>query len=277
VGDQLARLGDPRFRADAWSLPDEPLLGFVEIPAGPFVMGSDPSQDHDAHNSEQPQHERELSPYYIARYPVTVAQFRAFVQVSEYKPDTERCLEGVGNHPVVHVTWHDAVAYCRWLTERLRTWEDTPEPLATLLREKGWVITLSSEAQWEKAARGPLEGSNPGRIFPWGDEPDTNRANYRMTIGRTSTVGCFPGGASPYGIEDLSGNVLEWTRTQWQENYEGYQPDLPVGDQAVLRGGAFYGNRRIVRCASRHRFDPNLRPNFIGFRVVCGVPHPSER
>jgi formylglycine-generating enzyme required for sulfatase activity len=277
VGDQLARLGDPRFRADAWSLPDEPLLGFVEIPEGPFVMGSDPQQDQQAYDDEQPQHERMLSPYYIARYPVTVAQFRAFVQAGGYKPVTERCLEGVGNHPVVYVTWHDAAAYCRWLTERLQTWEDTPEPLATLLREKDWVMTLSSEAQWEKAARGPLESRNPGRIFPWGNDPDPNRANYQGIIGRTSTVGCFPGGAGPYDIEDLSGNVLEWTRTQWQENYEGYQPDLPVEDRAVLRGGAFDDSERNVRCASRFNRAPYGRHDGIGFRVVCGVPHTSER
>jgi formylglycine-generating enzyme required for sulfatase activity len=277
AGDQLARLGDPRFRADAWSLPDEPLLGFVEIPEGPFVMGSDPQQDEQAYDDEHPQHERELSSYYIARYPVTVAQFRAFVQAGEYKPDTERYLEGVDNHPVVYVTWHDAVAYCRWLTERLQTWEDTPEPLGTLLRERGWVITLPSEAQWEKAARGPLDGTNPGRIFPWGNDPDTNRANYRMTIGRTSSVGCFPGGAGPYGVEDLSGNVWEWTRTQWQENYESYQPDLPVEDRAVLRGGAFYDDEWYVRCAARDDYYPNFRDDCIGFRVVCGVPHTSER
>jgi formylglycine-generating enzyme required for sulfatase activity len=276
AGDALAQLGDPRFRADAWYLPDEPLLGFVEIPEGPFVMGSDPQMDKQAYDDEHPQHERELSPYYIACYPVTVAQFRAFVQASEYKPDTERCLEGVDNHPVVDVTWHDAAAYCRWLTERLQTWKDTPEPLATLLREKGWVITLSSEAQWEKAARGPLEGRNPGRIFPWGNDPDPNQANYERTIGRTSTVGCFPGGASPYDIEDLSGNVWEWTRTQWQENYAGYQPDLPVDDGAVVRGGAFDNIVRFVRCAYRNGDFPGNRHGYLGIRVVCGVPHPSE-
>jgi formylglycine-generating enzyme required for sulfatase activity len=275
IGNVLAPLGDPRFRADAWYLPDEPLLGFVEIPAGPFVMGSDPQQDEQAYDDEQPQHKRMLSTYYIARYPVTVAQFRAFVQVSGHKPDTDRCLDGVDNHPVVDVTWHDAIAYCRWLTERLQRWEDTPEPLATLLREKGRVITLPREAQWEKAARGPLEGRNPGRIFPWGNEPDTNRANYEMIIGQTSTVGCFPGGAGPYGIEDLSGNVLEWTRSPWQESYEDYQPNLPVKDSAVWHGGAFHNNEWYVRCAARHRDPPDFRNDLIGFRVVCGVPHTS--
>jgi formylglycine-generating enzyme required for sulfatase activity len=275
IGNVLVPLGDPRFRADAWYLPDEPLLGFVEIPAGPFLMGSDPSQDRNARDREQPQHERMLSTYYIARYPVTVVQFRAFVQASGHKPDTERCLEGVDNHPVVDVTWHDAIVYCRWLTERLQRWHGTPEPLAALLREKDWVMTLPSEAQWEKSARGPFEDGNPGRIFPWGNESDFNRANCEMKIDQTSAVGCFPGGASPYGIEDLSGNVYEWTWTQWQENYEEYQLDLSAENRAVLRGGTFYNYGRSGRCASRNHYNPRSRRNLIGFRLVCGGPRLS--
>jgi len=82
AGNTLARLGDPRFRADAWYLPDEPLLGFVEVPEGSFVMGSEKSKDEMAYDNEQPQHELTLSTYYVARYPVTVAQFRAFVEDS---------------------------------------------------------------------------------------------------------------------------------------------------------------------------------------------------
>jgi formylglycine-generating enzyme required for sulfatase activity len=287
AGDQLARLGDPRFRADAWSLPDEPLLGFVEIPAGPFVMGTREEEipglleryggEREWYERETPQHTVDLPGYYIARYPVTVAQFRAFVKDSKYEPGDPDSLRGMDNHPVVWVNWHDAQAYCEWLTGQLRAWEWTPDPLARLLRKDNGRIMLPSEAQWEKAARGPLEGSNPGRIFPWGNDPDPNRANYERAIGRTSTVGCFPGGAGPYDIEDLSGNVWEWTRTQWQENYAGYQPDLPVEDRAVVRGGAFSNYERLVRCASRYPNYPLNRSYLIGFRVVCGVPHPSER
>ncbi len=105
------------------------------------------------------------------------------------------------HHPVVYVSWHDAVAYCDWLTTRLREWSRTPEPLARLIRTKDWRIILPSEAEWEKAARG-----TDGRVYPWGNEPDPDLGNYDATgINTTSTVGCFPRGASSDGVEELSG------------------------------------------------------------------------
>ena len=236
AGDALALVGDPRFREDVWYLPDEPLLGFVEISEGPFLMGEGDDQ-----------HELSLPTYYVARYPVTVAQFRAFVEDSDFQPENADSLRGVDNHPVVQVSWHEALAYCEWLTQRLRTWEGTPEPLATLLREEDWIVTLPSEAEWEKTARGALEmkegltvggpgglriafqGENPSpdRRYPWGDKADPERANCDDTgIGATNAVGCFLGGVSPYGVEELSGNVWEWTRSlyeQWRRarKYEG--------------------------------------------------------
>jgi hypothetical protein len=149
AGEVLGQFGDPRFQAEAWYLPDEPLLGFVEIPAGPFLMGSDQARDPDAVDNELPQHEITLSRYFMAQYPVTVAQFRAFVDVTEYQPGDEDCLRGVPNHPVVSVSWHEARRYCAWLSEQLRLWEGTPEPLASLLRHQGWQVTLPSEAEWE--------------------------------------------------------------------------------------------------------------------------------
>ena len=213
AGATLTRLDDPRFRADAWYLPAEPLLGFRRVSAGPFLMGSDPGRDADAYDDEQPQHTVDLPyEYYMARYPVTVAQFEAFVQASGYKPRDEDCLRGLPNHPVVWVSWHDALAYCEWLTAQLREWSETPAPLAHGLRTAGWCVTLPSEAEWEKAARGA-----DGRLYPWGDDPNPNCANYRETgIAKTSAVGCFPGGVSPYGVEEMSGNVLEWTRSLWR-------------------------------------------------------------
>jgi formylglycine-generating enzyme required for sulfatase activity len=279
AGDVLAQLGDPRFREDAWFLPDEPLLGFVEIPEGPFLMGSDPTQDRYARDREQPQHEVCLPAYYVARYPVTVAQFRAFVEESGYEPGETHSLRGVSNHPVVRVTWYEALKYCDWLTERLRAWDETPELLATLLREEGWAIILPSEAEWEKAARG-----TDGRIFPWGEQADSERANYNDTgIGTTSAVGCFPDGASPYEVEDLSGNVWEWTRSLWgteigKPDFEyPYDPedgreDLRAADDVRrgLRGGSFILSVRYVRCASRLDWGlPFSRYRDYGFRVVA--------
>jgi formylglycine-generating enzyme required for sulfatase activity len=270
AGDTLAELGDPRFREDAWYLPHDPLLGFVEIPEGPFVMGSDEAQDEMARDNEQPQHRVTLPTYYIARYPVTVAQFRAFVEDSGYEPDIQRILYRLDNRPVVGVTWYDALEYCGWLTHKLHEWESTPEPLATLLREEGWVVTLPSEAEWEKAARGIN-----GRRYPWGNDLNPNKANYTDTgIGAISTVGCFPGGASPYGVEDLSGNVWEWTRSLWKFGYpydhKDSRENLEVGGDTlrVVRGGSFSAPIHRVRCAYRnYRSLPIVRYSTYGFRV----------
>jgi formylglycine-generating enzyme required for sulfatase activity len=270
AGNTLAQLGDPRFREEAWYLPDEPLLGFVEVPAGPFLMGSDRERDRDASADELPQHSVELSAYYVARYPVTMAQFRAFVQGSGYQAQGpwER-YSGAENHPVVGVTWYDAMAYCRWLTEQLE-WEGTPEPLATLLRDRGWQVRLPTEAEWEKAARG-----TDGRIFPWGDEPDPDRANYADTgVGATSAVGCFPGGASPCGCLDLAGNVWEWTGSLYRPY--PYRPDDGQNDPDAeggrgVRGGSWLFNQGIARCAYRFRFIPGYYYSDLGFRVVVSL------
>ncbi|GAB4449280.1 MAG: hypothetical protein Fur0044_44830 [Anaerolineae bacterium] len=146
-------------------------------------------------------------------------------------------------------------------------------PLAYFLLTIEWGfavgsgISLPTERQWEKAARGGLE-KGAARIYPWGDEPDPNRANYDdAKIGATSAVGCFPGGASPDGVEDLAGNVWEWCRTRYREpeneTLEGGN-DVP----RVLRGGAFDNDVRLVRCAVRLRFTPSDRDDYLGFRVA---------
>ena len=242
--------------------------------------------ERDWYEWEVPQHEVALPDYRVARYPVTAAQFQAFVEAGGYGeprhwPEAQAAgvwqagqVKGrwddeprdkpydfgepfnLPNHPVVGVTWYEAVAFCCWLTHQLR--------------ERGEVgpgeeVTLPSEAQWEKAARG-----QDGRFFPWGDKADLNRANYSDTgIGTTSAVGCFPGGASPYGVKDLSGNVWEWCRTRWQDNYRDYRDDNDLEGDAtrVLRGGAFFDSERGLRCASRLRNSP-VGYGSGGFRVV---------
>ena len=285
AGNSLSKLGDPRFRPDAWYLPGDRMLGFVEVPAGPFLMGSDKKRDPEAYEDEMPQHEVNLPTYYISRYPVTVAQFGAFVEESGYEPQSKDGLKGIDNHPVVNVTWYDAIAYCKWLNDMLWTWDSTPEPLGKLLREgkiigNPWRITLPSEAEWEKAARG-----NDGRIYPWGDKPDTNRTNYSKTrIGATSTVGCFPEGASPYGCLDMTGNVWEWTRSLWGKDFEiadfKYPYDIKDGREdskggndvpRVLRGGAFGGDEWLMRCAFRRWDFPMFGLGDFGFRVVLSL------
>jgi formylglycine-generating enzyme required for sulfatase activity len=272
AGDALAQLGDPRFRPDIWYLLEEPLLGFVEIPAGPFLMGSDKAHDPEAEDDELPRHEVTLLRYFIGRYPVTVAQFRAYVEGAGSRPENPGSLRGIANHPVVSVSWYEAQQYCDWLTERLMAWPRTPEPLATLIRNESWQLALPSEAEWEKAARG-----TDGRIYPWGNEPDPNRANYGDTsINTPSAVGCFPGGASPYSVEDLSGNVWEWTRSLWEDypypaegSERARRENLKADRDArrVLRGGAFMFLRHAW-CAVRRRIGPLDSYGHLGFRVV---------
>ena len=280
AGNALARLGDPRFRADAWYLPDEALLGFVEIPAGPFLMGSKESDDPQAQKREMPQHTLELPAYYLARYPVTTAQFRAFVAASSHEPEDEDSLRGPDNHPVVNVSWHEAMKYCSWLTKQLRQWTETPEPLRGLLRGddgQAWRVILPSEAEWEKAARG-----TEGLIYPWQGEFDAGKANTEETgIGGTSAVGSFPGGTGPYGCLGMSGNVWEWTRSLWGEDFsqpefkypyqsEDGRENIKAGDELIrtLRGGSAYNDATVARCAFRYRDLPLDRFGSRGFRVA---------
>jgi formylglycine-generating enzyme required for sulfatase activity len=283
AGNALAHLGDSRLREDAWYLPDEPLLGFVEVPAGPFLMGTQEEDipvlqdrlggDRNSYERETPRQELVLPAYYIARYPITVAQFRAFFEDVEYENIDKRSLSGPDNHPVSWVTWYEAQAYCVWLTKRLRGWKGTPEILARLLRIPvggcpPWLVRLPTEAEWEKAARG-----TDGRIFPWGNQPEPSLANYDETsIDTTCAVGCFRGGASPYGVEDLGGNVDEWCRSLYKPY--PYDPKAeddysdPLESLRVVRGGAFGHGRWAVRCASRCWNNPGLRRGDTGFRVV---------
>lgn len=279
AGSTLARLDDPRFDPQLWHLPREPLLGFVKIPAGEFWMGSDPEKDAQASNAEKPQHRLYLPEYYLARYPVTVAQFRAFVEQSDYKPRYADSLEGLPNHPVVNVTWHEALAYCRWLDKKLK--DEAQKRLELGNQDVFWQgltggglhVALPSEAEWEKAARG-----TDGRIYPWGNEPNPERANYDETgIGTTSAVGCFPAGVGAYKLQDMSGNVWEWTRSLWgdypypaegEDRVKRENLDASKDTRRVLRGGAFDYSSGVVRCACRNWGGPYLGDWLIGIRVV---------
>jgi formylglycine-generating enzyme required for sulfatase activity len=285
AGNDLAVLGDPRFRADTWYLPNEKLLGFVEIPEGSFLMGSDKKSDPEAYADEEPQHELFLPRFYIARYPVTVAQFETFVKDKPYtRWKGGKTPPHKANHPVLYVSWQDALAYCQWLTDKLKNWGDTPPELKTLLEKEGWQVTLPSEAEWEKAARGTRGG-----IYPWDDKFEEDRTNTKETgINSTSAVGCFPRGATPEGLHDLSGNAWEWTRSLWGEETKWKNPkfkypynkddgreDLAARDNMlrVLRGGSYLLGRNEARCAFRNWLHPYLRVNYgFGFRVAIVGP-----
>jgi formylglycine-generating enzyme required for sulfatase activity len=273
LGRLLAQRGDPRFRGDAWNLPDEPLLGFVEIDAGEFGIGSDPPLDPETMENEVPLHRLELPRYYIGRYPVTVAQFRAFASERGFPEVHNESLAGPANATVVWVSWFAALEYCDWLTTRLRLWDGTPQELQELIRRMGWIVSLPSEAEWEKAARGPT-----GWIYPWGPQFDYDRANaFQSGLDSTSAVGAFPSGASPYQVEDMSGNVWEWTRSLYQPY--PYRPDDGREDLSassdhmrVLRGGSYYSHAKYVRCATRHAFYPVSRDKNTGFRLALTPP-----
>jgi formylglycine-generating enzyme required for sulfatase activity len=287
AGNNLAILGDPRFNPEFWYLPHEPLLGFIEIPAGEFTMGSK-KWDKKADKGEMPQHRVSLPRYYLACWPVTVAQFKAFVKDSRYKPGELYSLKGTANHPVVLVNWYEAIDYCRWLGERLQQLAPTrlagEQPLSEAerafwqgLADGSLRVGLPSEAEWEKAARG-----TDGRIYPWGKKLDPERANYKIGLDPRSTVGCFPRGASPYGCEEMSGNVWEWTRSLWGKESNkpdfGYpydptdgreNPDAPDKILRVQRGGLFGRDLpSSIRCATRGRDVPDARSSYSGFRVV---------
>ena len=254
-------------RSDAWFLPDESLLGFVEVPAGPFLMGSDPAIDRLAFDNERwpgarPQATLDLPAFYIGRYEVTVAQFGAFVEEAGYRASDE-AFRPPPDHPVGTVSWTDALAYARWLETRLREWLGTPSELSRLLRD-GWRISLPTEAEWEKAARG-----SDGRVYPWGNAPRRDRANYG---GRsTAPVGSFECPECPFGLLDMSGNVWELTRSPYQDYPYGESDDREgLAEDAlwVMRGGSFGDQEQNIRTGIRGGVDPGVRQASIGFRLV---------
>ena len=233
----------------------------ILIPAGEFLMGSDPKKDRYAQEGEQPQHTLYLPDYYLAKTPVTNTHYAAFVQATDHrKPETWK--RGIppsdkGDHPVGYVSWRDAVAYCRWLSETT-----------------GKTYTVPSAAEWEKGARG-----SDGRIYPWGSAWDLERCNSEEGGKRDTTpVGAYPDGVSPYGLLDMAGNVWEWTRSLYG-SYP-YVPDdgredLQAGEDRVLRGGPFPYGSRILRSACRFMLNPNLWLREAGFRVIVVTGCPS--
>jgi formylglycine-generating enzyme required for sulfatase activity len=259
-------------------LPD---IDWVEIPAGTFLMGSDKSVDDRAYDDETPQHEVELPTYYISRYPLTYKQYRAFMDAGGYsnrdywtdagwqwKEDGNISQPGywqderfnAPNQPVNGLSWYEAYAVTQWLNEVLEARPDSE-----------MVLRLPTEQEWEKAARG-----TDGRIYPYGNEFDATKGNTSETgIGTTSTAGIFPAGESPYGVLDMSGNLWDWCLTKWRGNYDEPEDNDPAGSsRRVLRGGAFYYDLLVARCAYRNPDSPSSQGGSFGLRLVCGVPVP---
>ena len=279
AGRTLAALGDPR--PEVMTLDG---MQFCLVPPGPFTMGS-----NDGASDEKPEHTLNLpDAYLIGRYPVTVAQWREHLAASGKDAAASPAARGRDNDPVTRVSWHEAVAFCAALNRR---WQGRLPP--------GYVVALPSEPEWEKAARGGARvpaalawlgladlgralGSagaskanpSPRREYPWGEDFDFDKANASMGIGQTSAVGGFAGGASPYGCEEIAGNVLEWTRSLYEDypypaDAENREPQKPAkGKSLVVRGGSWFNHRDHARCGYRLWLVPDSRVSGLGFRLV---------
>ena len=253
----------------------------VDIPAGEFVMGSDPS-DPPSTGDEYPEHVVWLSPYEIDLYEVTNSEFADFLNAYglNISPEGYEMLDAddddrhiywedissswyaegrYGDHPVIEVTWYGANTYCDYNGKRLPT-----------------------EAEWEKAARGGCEvGGSPGtcedpadeRTYPWGEGIDCGHANYYGCVGDTTPVGSYPLGVSPYGPYDMAGNVWEWVKDWFGYDYYDSTPYMdpqgPVsGTSRGLRGGSWNLSTNSLRVANRNYSNPGSSGNNGGFRCA---------
>ena len=220
------------------------------IPAGAFTMGS-----NEGLPNERPEHSVTLDAYYLDRYEVTNAQYAAFVKAtghrksgppSRYAKNTGR-MRGV-NQPAVYVSWDDAKAYCEWRGRRLPT-----------------------EAEWEKAMRGP-----DGRLWPWGNVEIPGGANWaRVDDGFevAAPVGRVRSDASPYGVMDGAGNVMEWVADWYLEGAyaaaSDRNPESPeYGTYRVLRGAAYTSSGSDLRITARSKMMSDFRDETIGFRCA---------
>ncbi|MEM9388376.1 MAG: SUMF1/EgtB/PvdO family nonheme iron enzyme [Pseudomonadota bacterium] len=239
-----------------------PAIDWVKVPGGPYLYGEDLEP-------------RELKTFWLSRYPVTNTQFQAFIDARGYGDDEwwdgrakRESAPAVGywsegNRPRETVSWYEAVAFCRWLSEQV-----------------GYEVRLPTEWEWEKAARG-----TEGLKYPWGAEYESGRANVdegtageydlegtagEYDLEETAVVGLYPQGASPYGIQDMSGNVEEWCLNEMYD--QKGQTQLSGDDPRVLRGGSWLYGPDGARASGRGRGDPLIRYGDVGFRLCCVSP-----
>lgn len=248
----------PWLAAGATQVSGKDGMVMVYVPAGDFSMGF-----NDGGTNEKPAHTVTLDAYWIDRTEVTNGMYALCVQAGTCRPpkslSSNTRSDYYGNsqyaeYPVIHVEWNSAQAYCLWAGRRLPT-----------------------EAQWEKAARGP-----DGRGYPWGNTtPTCSRANYWdftfACVGDTSVAGSYPSGASPYGALDLAGNVWEWVADWYDATYYVNSPSsnpqgTASGTYRILRGGSWYFDGARASSTYRYRYFPDLRGDGIGFRCASSAP-----
>jgi formylglycine-generating enzyme len=233
-------------------------LRFCRIPGGSYLVGSPPDEAGRYANEAAP-HRVTLKPFYLAATETTNAQYACFLKATGHPAPLywqDRNLNAP-NQPVVGVSWHDAQAFCTWLT-----------------RETGVVHRLPTEAEWEAAARGGLAG----QPYPWGrDLPDAGgryRANYDPSdfaddgFALTAPVASFP--PNGYGLFDMAGNVSEWCADQCSPPVA--QTPFATASYRVRKGGSWRSRARDLRCAARKFSPPDTADGFIGFRVRREIP-----
>ncbi|MBI5564433.1 MAG: SUMF1/EgtB/PvdO family nonheme iron enzyme [Chloroflexi bacterium] len=264
AGNTLGRLGDPRFPIS--TAPDGTRYIFppiTAVTAGPFEMGShkdEPGAYDDEYSkaTKNKRHVVQVDDFSPGVYPITNAEYHCFVTATAREaPRHWRNGEvppGLENHPVVYVSWRDALAYGEWLSKL-----------------SGTLVRLPTEAEWEKAARWAVSKKS-ARRYPWGDEWDAGRCNTSEEgPGGTTPVGIYPDGASPSGLLDASGNVLEWVQSKWADypyNAQDGREDLSGDESRVVRGGSWIGTEGSARCAYRDHYRPDSRLVSLGWRVV---------
>ncbi|MCG8351838.1 MAG: formylglycine-generating enzyme family protein [Chloroflexales bacterium] len=228
----------------------------------------------ESYREESPQHRLTLPGFALAQTPVTNALYSRYVAVTGRRsPLTWHGSEPPAeqrDHPVVDVSWDEAQSFCIWLNDQL-TNEALQvidamgqQPVCYNLQS---AVRLPSEAEWEYAARG-----SEGYTFPWGNSFDPKCANTRETgVARTTPVGSYPEGASPYGLLDMAGNVWEWTTTLdhiYPYNADDGREAAQASGRRILRGGCYANPQGFSRCACRFRLPPTVRNEFIGFRLA---------
>jgi formylglycine-generating enzyme required for sulfatase activity len=232
------------------------------VPAGTFTMGSDADDalaeckkyrsdcSRDWFINEEPAHQVDLDAFYMDKFEVTNARYKACVDAGVCTPpqDTNSYTRSsyydnsqYNNFPVINVDWNQAKTYCEWRGAR-----------------------LPSEAEWEKAARG-----TDGRTYPWGEGIDCDKANYSGCKGDTTEVGSYADGKSPYGLYDMAGNVWEWV-SDWYDAYPGNTiSNSDYGTKyRVLRGGSWYDSEYVLRTSYRGRDTPDVINLYVGFRCA---------
>ena len=248
-----------------WNLPDDQLLGFVLIPAGTFLMGSNPTIDRMAYANERwsssaRQGRPPLEDFYINKFEVTNAQFALFMDQNTSSHESQKTRD---QKPVTNVSWAQALNYSKWLDNELRNSAGTPDQLAKYL-DMGARISLPNEAQWEKAARG-----TDGRIFPWGNQPSNLLANFNNKS--AMDVGTYACAKCANGLNDMAGNVWEMTLSPLTSypffskrtlDIEEAQPLL------VMRGGGYNDAANNIRTTVRGGVGPGSPSPMIGFRIA---------